>query len=66
MSLTHDVRPPTLLSTDSETRDALAAAARDRAARNVRGLAELLTLRPELRGVHAPADFAADAIRWSA
>jgi hypothetical protein len=43
-----------------------AAAARDRADRTARGLAELLSRRPELRGVHAPADWLEDAIRWTA
>jgi len=43
-----------------------AAAARDRADRTMGGLAELLTRRPELRGVHAPADWLDDATRWTA
>ena len=42
-----------------------AAAARDRADRTAGGLSELLARRPELRGVHAPADWLADAIRWT-
>lgn len=29
------------------------------------GLSELLERRPELAGVHAPADLAAEALRWS-
>jgi len=37
-----------------------------RALRATHGLADLLTSRPELRGVHAPADFVADAVRWCA
>lgn len=40
--------------------------AADRATRNRSGLHNLLSERPELRGVHAPADLAAEAIRWSA
>jgi hypothetical protein len=43
-----------------------AAAARDRADRNAGGLSELLDRRPDLRGVHAPADWLEDAIRWTA
>ncbi len=49
-----------------ERHDALVAAARDRATRNLGTLAQLLDERPELRGVHPPADLAADAIRWTA
>jgi hypothetical protein len=37
-----------------------------RALRVTSGLADLLATRPELRGVHAPADFVADAVRWCA
>ena len=43
-----------------------AQAARERADRSLRGLAALLDARPELRGVHAPADWAYHAVRWSA
>jgi hypothetical protein len=43
-----------------------AAAARDRADRTAGGLAELLSRRPDLRGVHAAADWLDDAVRWSA
>jgi len=32
----------------------------------MRGLSELLDGRPELQGVHPPADWAYDAVRWSA
>jgi hypothetical protein len=39
---------------------------RDRAIRTTGGLAELLATRPDLRGVHAPADLAYEAIRWTA
>ena len=39
---------------------------RDRAIRTTGGLSELLRNRPELRGVHAPADLAYEAIRWTA
>jgi hypothetical protein len=41
-------------------------AARERADRTMRGLNELLDARPELQGVHPPADWAYDALRWSA
>jgi hypothetical protein len=72
MSLTHETptMPPPVMTAvmpaNGEARDALAAAARDRASRNLLGLTALLQHRPDLRGVHAPADFAADAVRWSA
>ena len=39
---------------------------RDRAIRTTGGLAELLAKRPDLRGVHAPADLAYEGIRWTA
>ncbi|MCW2757363.1 MAG: hypothetical protein JWO46_1109 [Nocardioidaceae bacterium] len=50
----------------TDRRDAADRAEKDRATRTVRKLAQLLAERPELRGVHAPADLADDAIRWSA
>ena len=37
-----------------------------RALRATHGLSDLLSTRPELRGVHAPADFVDDAVRWCA
>ena len=39
---------------------------RDRAIRTMGGLSELLGNRPDLHGVHAPADLAYEAIRWTA
>lgn len=42
------------------------AAQQRRAAARSRDLAALLRERPDLRGVHPPADFAVDAVRWSA
>ena len=44
----------------------LAAAAQRRAAARTRDLTALLRDRPDLAGVHAPADFAVDAVRWCA
>ncbi len=44
----------------------LAAAAQRRAAARARDLTALLRERPDLAGVHAPADFAVDAVRWCA
>jgi len=44
----------------------LTAAQQRRAAARARDLTALLSERPELSGVHAPADFAVDAVRWSA
>lgn len=46
--------------------EAAVAAARERATRSMRALSELLTQRPELRGVHAPADLTDESLRWSA
>ena len=43
-----------------------AAAAQRRAAARTRDLTALLRDRPDLAGVHAPADFAVDAVRWCA
>ena len=40
--------------------------ARQRAAVRTREIAELLLRRPDLAGVHAPADVALDAVTWSA
>ena len=44
----------------------LAAAAQRRAAARTRDLSALLRERPDLAGVHAPADFAVDAVQWCA
>ena len=41
-----------------------AAAQQRRAAARSRDLTALLRDRPDLSGVHAPADFAVDALRW--
>lgn len=46
--------------------DRLATAAQRRAAARTRDLSALLRDRPDLAGVHAPADFAVDAVRWCA
>jgi hypothetical protein len=37
---------------------------RDRETRSRGGLVELLLRRPDLRGVHAPADVACEATQW--
>jgi hypothetical protein len=42
----------------------LTAAQQRRAAARTRDLTALLRDRPDLSGVHAPADFAVDALRW--
>jgi len=44
--------------------DRAAAAQQRRSAARARDLTALLRERPELAGVHAPADFAVDALRW--
>ena len=51
---------------DQARRDRLAAAAQRRAAARTRDLSALLRERPDLAGVHAPADFAVDAVQWCA
>jgi hypothetical protein len=50
-----------LVQTERQT-----AAQQRRAAARARDLTALLSERPELSGVYAPADFAVDAVRWSA
>jgi len=44
--------------------DRLTASKQRRAAARTRDLSALLRDRPDLAGVHAPADFAVDAVRW--
>jgi hypothetical protein len=44
--------------------DRLTAAQQRRAAARSRDLTALLRDRPDLAGVHAPADFAVDSVRW--
>ena len=51
---------------EKATSERLAAAAQRRAAARTRDLTALLRDRPDLAGVHAPADFAVDAVRWCA
>jgi hypothetical protein len=60
-------QPPTRANATSRRgRPYGAEAARERADRTLRGLSELLDARPDLQGVHPPADWAYDAVRWSA
>lgn len=55
------------MDTDTtEKVDRRAAAAEARKARRAHELAVLLTERPDLAGAYAPADWAVDAVRWSA
>lgn len=55
--------------TDADVRSAraarLALMAQRRAAERTRELVELQLTRPELVSAYAPADFAADAVRWA-
>jgi hypothetical protein len=53
--------PVDLVQTERQT-----VAHQRRAAARARELTALLSERPELSGVYAPADFAVDAVRWSA
>ena len=58
-------QPETTIATRRGRRHGVEAA-REREDRTLRGLSELLDARPELQGVHAPADWVYDAVRWSA
>ncbi|HYO39089.1 MAG TPA: hypothetical protein VER39_05490 [Nocardioidaceae bacterium] len=49
---------------DKVRADRLTAAQQRRAATRTRDLCALLHERPDLVGVHAPADFSIDALRW--
>jgi hypothetical protein len=64
----HDDEDHTTMTTTAEPpqTDPRASAAQRRAAARTRDLTALLRQRPDLAGVHAPADFAVDAVRWSA
>ena len=55
-----------LLDPEGARSDRLAVAAQRRADARTRDLTALLRERPDLAGVHAPADFAVDAVRWCA
>jgi hypothetical protein len=55
-----------MTSTSEPTQADPRASAQRRAAARTRDLTALLRQRPDLAGVHRPADFAADAVRWSA
>ncbi|HET9760610.1 MAG TPA: hypothetical protein VFP51_12730 [Nocardioidaceae bacterium] len=57
---------PSVADPQDARNDRLAAAAQRRAAARTRDLTALLRERPDLAGVHAPADFAVDAVRWCA
>jgi hypothetical protein len=54
------------LAEELDRADRLTAAQQRRAAARTRDLTALLRERPDLAGVHAPADFAVDAVRWCA
>jgi hypothetical protein len=49
---------------DKVRADRITSAQQRRAAARSRDLTALLRDRPDLTGVHAPADFAADCVRW--
>ena len=53
-------------ATETVRTQALTAAQQRRAAARARDLTALLRERPELSGVHAPADLAVEAVRWCA
>jgi hypothetical protein len=49
---------------DTVRTDRLTSAQQRRAAAHTRDLTALLRERPDLAGVHAPADFTVDSVRW--
>jgi hypothetical protein len=57
---------PDARTVDLDRAERLTAAQQRRAAARTRDLTALLRERPDLAGVHAPADFAVDAVRWCA
>jgi hypothetical protein len=63
-------RAVTLVDADYDAEKArderLAVAVQRRAAARTRDLTALLRERPDLTGVHPPADFTVDAVRWCA
>ena len=66
MTVTIDETPDSF-DTAAEDRtgtDPLATSARRRAAARTRDLTALLRERPDLAGVHRPADFAVESARW--
>ena len=58
-------RPAPVTDLDKVRADRLLAAKQRREAARSRDLTALLRGRPDLQGVHAPADLAVDAVRWS-
>jgi hypothetical protein len=52
--------------TEMARAEVMTAAQQRRAAARARDLTALLRERPELSGVHAPADLAVEAVRWCA
>jgi hypothetical protein len=63
---TTGTRVTSRVDVDKVRGERLVAAAQRRAAARTRDLTALLRERPDLAGVHAPADFAVDAVRWGA
>lgn len=63
---TSGTRVTSRVDVDKVRGERLVAAAQRRAAARTRDLTALLRERPDLAGVHAPADFAVDAVRWGA
>jgi hypothetical protein len=61
-------RPSTSIPEPTEMArgEVMTAAQQRRAAARARDLTALLRERPELSGVHAPADLAVEAVRWCA
>ena len=57
-------QPARVTDLDKVRAERAAAAQQRRAAARTRDLTALLRDRPDLEGVHAPADFAVDAMRW--
>jgi len=57
-------RSPGVTDIEQVRAERAASAQQRRAAARTRDLTALLRERPDLQGVHAPADFAVDAVRW--
>ena len=57
-------RSPDVTDIERVRAERAASAQQRRAAARTRDLTALLRDRPDLQGVHAPADFAVDAVRW--
>ncbi len=63
-TVSRTLRPAEVTDLEQVRAERAASAQQRRAAARTRDLTALLRDRPDLEGVHAPADFAADAVLW--